>query len=63
MGRQVHFHMLPEDRDAFLRFVQERDPVSIPLGRTLAAENLPYPAVQRSSTVNDAGFYDNDAGR
>jgi hypothetical protein len=27
MGRQIHFHMLPEDRDEFLRFVQERDSV------------------------------------
>jgi|SRR5215471_13625871 len=29
MGRQIHFHMLPEDRDAFLRLVQERDPVVV----------------------------------
>lgn len=27
MGRQIPFHMLPEDRDAFLRFAQEADPV------------------------------------
>jgi hypothetical protein len=25
MGRQIHFYMLPEDRDAFLRFVQKDD--------------------------------------
>jgi hypothetical protein len=29
MGRQVHFHMLPEDQNAFLRFLQERDPVVV----------------------------------
>jgi hypothetical protein len=27
MGRQIHFYMMPEDQSAFLRFVQERDPV------------------------------------
>jgi hypothetical protein len=27
MGRQIIFHMLPDDRTAFLRFVQQRDPV------------------------------------
>jgi len=29
MGRQVHFHMLPEDQNAFLRFVKENDPVIV----------------------------------
>jgi hypothetical protein len=29
MGRQIHFHMLPEDQDAFLRFVKENDPVVV----------------------------------
>ena len=29
MGRQVLFHMLPEDFSQFLKFVQERDPVII----------------------------------
>lgn len=29
MGRQIIFHMLPPDRVAFLRFVQERDPVVV----------------------------------
>lgn len=29
MGRQIHFHMLPEDQNAFLRFLQERDPVVV----------------------------------
>ena len=29
MGRQIRFYMLPEDRNAFLRFVQERDPVVV----------------------------------
>ncbi len=29
MGRQIHFHMLPEDQHAFLRFVQENDPVVV----------------------------------
>ncbi len=29
MGRQIQFHMLPEDQKAFLRTVQERDPVVV----------------------------------
>lgn len=29
MGRQIYFHMLPEDRDAFLEFVQRREPVIV----------------------------------
>jgi len=29
MGRQIHFHQLPEDRDAFLDFAQEHDTVAI----------------------------------
>ena len=29
MGRQIHFHMLPEDQKAFLRFVKETDPVVV----------------------------------
>jgi hypothetical protein len=29
MGRQIHFCQLPEDRNGFLRYVQERDPVVI----------------------------------
>ncbi len=29
MGRQIHFYMLPEDRDAFLHFVRERDSVAV----------------------------------
>lgn len=29
MGRQIHFYMLAEDQNAFLRVVQERDPVVI----------------------------------
>src|SRR4029079_6265662 len=28
MGRQIHFYMLPEDRKAFLRIVQEHGPIS-----------------------------------
>lgn len=31
MGRQIQFHMLPEDSKAFLDFVQKRDPVVITL--------------------------------
>lgn len=38
MGRQIHFHMLPEDRNAFLRFVQERDPVVIAVRDSDSAE-------------------------
>lgn len=29
MGRQIHFYMLPEDQIAFLRHIQERDPIVI----------------------------------
>ncbi len=29
MGRQIHFHMLPDDQNAFLRFVQERAPILV----------------------------------
>src|SRR5436853_4367800 len=29
MGRQIHFHMLPEDQAVFLRLVQERDSVVV----------------------------------
>jgi hypothetical protein len=29
MGRQIHFYMLPEDQNAFLRLVQERAPVVV----------------------------------
>ncbi len=29
MGRQIHFHMLPEDQNAFLRFVQKNDPAVV----------------------------------
>ena len=29
MGRQIHFYLLSEDRNAFLRYTQERDPVVI----------------------------------
>jgi hypothetical protein len=31
MGRQIHFHMLPEDRRAFLSFARQHDPVEIVL--------------------------------
>ena len=29
MGRQIHFYLFPEDQDAFLRYIQEHDPVVI----------------------------------
>lgn len=29
MGRQIHFHMLPDDQNAFLRLVRERDLISV----------------------------------
>jgi hypothetical protein len=29
MGRQIHFYMLPEDQNTFLRVVQERDPIVV----------------------------------
>jgi len=28
MGRQIHVYMMPSDREAFLRFVQKKDPVA-----------------------------------
>lgn len=41
MGRQIHFHMLPEDRDAFLNFVGERDPVIVTARDSDSAEVKP----------------------
>lgn len=41
MGRQIHFHMLPEDRNAFLRVVQERDPVVVVARSSESAEVRP----------------------
>jgi hypothetical protein len=38
MGRQIHFHLLSEDRDAFLGFAQEHDPVAIILRDADSAE-------------------------
>lgn len=29
MGRQIHFYMLPEDRKAFLQYVQEHDSTTV----------------------------------
>ena len=68
--RSSHRHIVRWDNIASVRGSTNHFPRCICLGTennefegTLVAENLPYPAVQRSSTVNDAGFYDNDAGR
>ena len=41
MGRQIHFYMLPEDRIAFLNFVQEHDPVVVTLRSADSAEIQP----------------------
>lgn len=41
MGRQIHFHMLPEDRDAFLGFAQKHDPVAIILRDADSSEVKP----------------------
>lgn len=38
MGRQIHFHLLPEDRDIFLGFAREHDPVAIVLRDADSAE-------------------------
>src|SRR6266550_3206213 len=41
MGRQIHFHILPEDRNAFLGFAQEHDPVAIVLRDADSSEVKP----------------------
>src|SRR5208337_3406734 len=41
MGRQIHFHMLPEDRNAFLGLAQEHDPVAIILRDADSSEVQP----------------------
>ena len=44
MGRQIHFHMLPEDRNEFIRFVQEHDDqVMITLRDSSSSEVEPVP--------------------
>lgn len=49
MGRQIHFHMLPEDQNAFLRFVQERDSVVIAVRDSDSAEVQPITDLDSSS--------------
>jgi hypothetical protein len=41
MGRQIHFYMLSEDRSAFIRHIQERDPVVITLRESNSSEIQP----------------------
>jgi len=41
MGRQIHFHMLPNDQNAFLRFVQERGPIVVVARDSDSAEVQP----------------------
>jgi hypothetical protein len=41
MGRQIHFHMLPEDRNTFLRFARECGPVAIILRDADSSEVQP----------------------
>ena len=41
MGRQIQLHMLPEDRDEFLSFIQQRDPVVITLRDSDSADIEP----------------------
>src|SRR5437588_5851279 len=41
MGRQILFHMLPEDRNAFLKYVQEQGNVAVALRDTDAAKIEP----------------------
>ena len=41
MGRQIHFHMLSEDRKAFLRYVQGHDAVAIILRGADSSEVKP----------------------
>jgi hypothetical protein len=41
MGRQIHFYMLPEDRSAFIHYVQGRDPVVATLRESDSSEIQP----------------------
>jgi len=41
MGRQIHFYMLSEDRSAFIRHVQEHDPVTVTLRDSDSSEVQP----------------------
>jgi hypothetical protein len=41
MGRQIHFYMLPEDRNAFLRVVEERDSTAVVVRDSDSAEVKP----------------------
>jgi hypothetical protein len=49
MGRQIHFYALPEDHRAFLRWVQEQDPVVATLRDSDSAH------VQPLADLNDSG--------
>jgi hypothetical protein len=44
MGRQIHFYMLPEDRNEFLRVVQERDPIVVITRDSDSADIQPAPS-------------------
>ena len=53
MGRQIHFHMLPNDRDEFLRFVQEDDSVAFVSkdGESSSVVPLPIDAIDSKQSV------------
>jgi hypothetical protein len=56
MGRQIHFHMLPNDRDEFLRFVREADPVEFISkdGESSSVVPLPMDAIDKEQSVYGA---------
>jgi hypothetical protein len=46
MGRQLQFYMLPEDQNAFLRHVQERDSIVVAARSSDSAEIQPLPDLE-----------------
>jgi hypothetical protein len=53
MGRQIHFHMLPNDRDEFLRFVQQADPIAFisKYGESSSVVPLPIDAIDKEQSI------------
>jgi hypothetical protein len=51
MGRQIHFYMLPEDQNAFLRVIQERDPIVVVTRDSDSAEVQPAPDPGANKTL------------
>lgn len=51
MGRQIHFYMPPEDRTAFIRLVQEHDPVVVTLRDSDSSEVQPLTDLDDKKTL------------